>query len=87
MATPAAVESIVDVWPENVPAVKLFFAADTQWRISVVHAGDKISFVRHALDHCAVIALAPVVGVELTTDLWVRLKLLEAEAVKEMARG
>lgn len=69
---------VLDIMPENWPAVRLFAASGTQWRL----AG--MSGVPTGLDYAGVEAAARMAGIEMTEDLFGRLRVMERAALAEM---
>lgn len=73
----------VEVWPDMVPAVSLFFGMRTQWRW--VGAGMAGAF-RTGLDYSALAAVAGMLGIEVGADTLSDLATLEASAVEQWSR-
>jgi len=69
----------VAVWPENWPALRLFLAVQTQWRIAGM-AGVPIG-----LDYAALPVAARALRLRLDAGLLRRLQVIEAEALSAMA--
>ena len=77
------VDDRIELWPDMVPAVSLFFAMETQWRW--VGAGMAGAF-RVGLDYAALPAVAGVIQVEMTPRVLADLRTLERAATAEWGR-
>ncbi|WP_025324505.1 DUF1799 domain-containing protein [Deferrisoma camini] len=66
--------------PDNREAWELFCAAATQWR----RAG--MEGIPTGLDYAAVDALRRAFGIRAGRDLWERIRVLEAEALRVMTK-
>jgi hypothetical protein len=75
--------SEVDVWPDMVPAVSIFFAMQTQWRW--VGAGMAGAF-RTGLDYSSLPAVAAGSGIELTPEILADLRAMESAAVQQWSK-
>lgn len=69
---------VLDILRENWPAVRLFAACGTQWRL----AG--MSGLPTGLDYAGVEAAARMAGIEMSEDLFGRLRVMERAALAEM---
>lgn len=69
-----------EVWSENWPAVETFLALSTQWR----HAGSM--GIPTGLDYAAIPAAARFLGHPRDRDLFHKLRLMEAEALRVLAQ-
>ena len=78
MLRPAPAAEPDQVMPENWPALRVFIAADTQWR----RAG--LTGVPTGLDYAAVPPIAGMLGIPADGDLLARLRILEAAALAAM---
>ena len=80
--------SEVEIWPEHWPAIELFLACGTQWRMRVQPAGMGASLsVPCGLDYVAVEMVARVRGVGLTADVLEALQVIEMTIVSEVSGG
>lgn len=75
------------VHPANETAVRLFLALATQWRCQSLSTMARAVVVRTGLDYAAIEPTARMAGLDLVDDDFARLRLLEAEALIEQARG
>lgn len=66
------------VWPENWPAVEAFLAVQTQWSIGM--AGPT------GLDYTRVRAGLELAGMQVTPELFQKLRILESAALSALAR-
>ncbi|SOE00683.1 DUF1799 domain-containing protein [Caenispirillum bisanense] len=73
----AAATDHVATWPENWPALRIFLASATQWRVA--HGG------RSGLDYPAVEWVAKRHGIEIDADCLDRLQVLETTALEVWA--
>lgn len=74
----------VEIWPDMVPAVRIFFRLGTQWRWT--GAGMAGAF-RTGLDYAVLPAVAGAVGIEMTPDVLADLAVLESGALKQWGRS
>jgi hypothetical protein len=73
----------VEIWPDMVPAVSLFFGMETQWRWT--GAGMAGAF-RTGLDYSSLPTVAAASDVKLTPEVLADLRSLEAGAIIEWSR-
>lgn len=73
---------VLDVWPENVEAVELFFAVQTQWRL-VAGFG---TVIYHGLDYTAVEAAMRMRRTRDRARLFAQLQVMEAAAMSVLNR-
>ena len=78
---PPAPPEMIEVWPENWDAMRVFLGMETQWR----RAG--MAGVAVGLDYAALPVVTGALGVALDEDLLARLRILEGAAVKALAEG
>jgi hypothetical protein len=76
---PPAPPEVIEVWPENWDAMRIFLGLETQWR----RAG--MAGVPVGLDYAALPVVATALGVPLLEDLLARLRILEGAALTAMA--
>ena len=69
------------MWPEHVPAVSLFVAAETQWRTAAI--GPRLQ--RTGLDYGAIEVLMRAYKIKRSPEVWNDLRLLEGFALEAMA--
>lgn len=78
-------DATIEVEPENVDAVRLFFALGTQWhRVSHSFAVGKQNYtavIRTGLDYGAAVPVAAVLKIGLSEDLLAQLRTLESETL------
>lgn len=67
------------MWEDNAPALRLFLAASSQWRM----AGHPPRPV--AMDYAGVEAAARLAGIDVTPPLFADLRIMEAAALRAMA--
>jgi hypothetical protein len=68
------------VWSVNVDAVNAFLAIATQWRTLLVPHGFGVRSVAVGLDYVAAERGLALAGIDVTPDLWARLKVMEGAA-------
>lgn len=73
----------IEIWPDMVPAVSLFFSMETQWRWA--GAGMAGAF-RTGLDYSALPVIAGSIDVTPTPRILADLRSLERGAIEEWAR-
>ena len=76
------VDPTFDIFPQNVPAARLFLALATQWRTQSLSGLAGAACFRIGLDYSVIEFVARTVEVEVDQDCFVRLQILEAEALK-----
>ena len=76
------VDPTFDIFPQNVPACRLFLALATQWRTESLSSLGGGTWFRIGLDYSVVEFIARTIEVEVDQDCFVRLQILEAEALK-----
>jgi hypothetical protein len=78
---PSDLDDAVDIWPDNLPAVNVFIAMSTQWRVGVNGAT--------GLDYSVMPAVFRLVGVPraLWPDTFECLRVMEGEAMRTMGEN
>lgn len=69
------------IHPDDVPAVALFFALDTQWR------RHPFSGARIGIDYAAVRPTADLAGIDVTPDTLPALRIMETAALGALAEA
>lgn len=69
------------MWPENWPILRAFLAAQTQWRVMPVSAGEASRLVYLGLDMAGADAAIRLAGIKRIPELLWGLQVMEAEAV------
>lgn len=75
---PEETEEEITLWPENVPAVRLFLALGTQWRGSGLGGA--------GLDYAAIPPTAAMMEIPMSPALFDKLQIMEATVRKELRR-
>lgn len=73
---------IVEVEPENVDAVRLFFALQTQWRQTPLSNGKITMLVRTGLDYGVLPVTCTALCITFDEDALAKLQLLEGETLR-----
>ena len=68
----------VEVWPENMPVLRLFDAMRTQWRVGYSGA--------YGLDYTPVPAVLDLLGIEDRAYAFEGLRVMESVAIEEMQK-
>lgn len=74
-------DSGLAIHPANENAVRLFLAMATQWRCQSLNTMARATIVRTGLDYPALEPTARLAGLELAEDDFVRIRLMEGEAL------
>lgn len=84
-------DTVFPVLQPNWPIVDFFFACRTQWRVGTIGAagmaGTLLRPIYLGLDYAAVAVIAKVHRFKLDREAMLRLQLMEAAALNEMARA
>lgn len=87
IATAELGPSEVGIWPEHWPAVELFLACATQWRMRQQPVGMTSMSVPCGLDYVAVEVVARARGVALTAEVLDALQVIEMTVMQEVSGG
>ncbi len=73
------------IHPDNLVAVRLLLASQTQWRTVAISTMERAEIRRTGLDYAAVEPAARMAGLEPSTDDFSRFRILEAECLNAWA--
>lgn len=75
-------DQVLRIHPANEPAVRLFLMLGTQWRTTSLNTMQRALLIKTGLEYGAIERTAAMAGLgEVTPDTFIRLRLLEAEAL------
>lgn len=72
------------MWSIHVPVVEAFLAISSQWRTGLAAFEGAVQTIWIGFDYAGVRAGLELAGVELTPALWLKLRIMEAAAVKAL---
>jgi hypothetical protein len=72
----------IEVEPENVRAVRLFIALDTQWRLQPLSNGKKMVLARTGLDYAPIPGICTALCITFDETLLAQLRVLESETLR-----
>lgn len=84
-AASAELDDGLPVHPDNIPAVRLLLATQTQWRTVGISTMERAYIRKTGLDYSAVEPAARMAGLEPTVGDWTRLRILEGECLNAWA--
>lgn len=73
------------IHPENGAAVRLLLALQTQWKVVVLSTMERSELRRTGLDYAAIEPTARMSGLEISDDVFLRLRVLESTALNAWA--
>jgi len=83
----APTDGYAGIWRENLPVVKAFAAAGTQWRTAPIFDGRGARVIFIGLDYAGARTAMELSGIEITADLWRGVQVMEAAALAELNRS